>query len=1309
MNAAIDNLIRLNLAIKARQWQVALTELVDGWEAVTKEANWNTARLLTLLAEAFLSAPDTSSECLMLAAARSNCANLEVQLARIVDLVVDSQQKLNPTNDPQYRWRFHSILLRARTIQHFRGDLQTNELKDELHLLLLEYRRLWRTAVWEKIDEPPSGRPAAWKRLASINLRLAESLDEVVQETWQGWYDPSAVFLCDTLLSLNHPKEDGIEPIFPVADGVGVTWILLAVDDRLKVNPEPDGLVLCFKIEIIPDGCGMLYPHPSATAHVIPSKSFQIALRNAWSVILGTMHRRHNAASNGKQCDYRWSLTVMDDSTECSLKEMPEFGQLDPDVSLHRHRRRLILNHVDGRSGEVAIACALRSAKTGIPIDQYCAVSAKFTGSLPKTENPPLKPVNGLLQKSIGIDNLSRRSKTLTRIDQLIVAASQTIPGSLPSWLNRLNAADFNDSFDQLSRHAYITNTFRKMQATAAENWFNTECFGLKSYVPNAMCWSHDSIRLLERPSSDTTLSDNERNSILNGRLHAFKLRETELRDFSLPHVVLRIVAESGMGKSTLLAWCEWTVNSGADSRIAVRVEHLIDLLDVKSADEFRGRVFDDRFHENLRHAFRSVYPDQILPDDAEISGWVKRKAERGEVVWLLDALDQMSDHRSNIRRFVNAFPLCDVLLTMRPESLADFAKDMAGDGIFWLTTYLQRFSACDARTYLGQRAYKFLENRLPKTDQGLADDHHVLAIPLLLRLLRDLIEGRETDDLEKLPQLKNRYSIYDAVMHAEGGLLDKGWISLKEREPSVRETFSSFRDVLECTQQAAFEQVRLHQFDTRLQGEEFQVVRKRIEQHYGKSALPAVEQIDILGRLRPVFDDVGAIHTGANRRIKIRTHLDLTMDGLKWRHRSFLEFHAGCRLAELLVSRDPAEREVANTQLLDIHSLVDSRQPDQTRTDLDSASVDNFRCRDLPVDWRDTLRFALSHLDGDERDHLARCLLQLGNFDVVQSVATQDRVEFGSGILQFAAWMRSSFACEQKDAPELLMSLLQNVDLNKLLNRGTRKVEWLWPLRRIVPANHQIYVASSEDQLLRDRLTCLHSGDVEWNFLQSFAELKAGSLCLNILGEHKRIRTQQRNIKPFALACFPVTNEIFELFCPAHRRKRDQYSSADDQPVVHVSWFEAREFCEWLSVLMSTTYRLPNEWEWVWASSWQNTFREPFWFDTGTKGDAALQAHATGYFGTRRRIDTIRAVQESGWQHPSSFAGPELLDLAGNVWEWCDNPWDEREDPTESRSSRVLRGGSWSSFAVNCLTAHRASFTPGNGDCSSGFRVCRG
>lgn len=155
------------------------------------------------------------------------------------------------------------------------------------------------------------------------------------------------------------------------------------------------------------------------------------------------------------------------------------------------------------------------------------------------------------------------------------------------------------------------------------------------------------------------------------------------------------------------------------------------------------------------------------------------------------------------------------------------------------------------------------------------------------------------------------------------------------------------------------------------------------------------------------------------------------------------------------------------------------------------------------------------------------------------------------------------------------------------------------------------------------------------------------------------------------------------------------------DRPVESVTWREAVEFCNRLSLRTNETYRLPTEAEWEYACRagtesiyfWGNAFDGDFaWY----RGNSDGQTHPVG--------------QKAGnaWG---------LLDTAGNVWEWCSDLYAEdyysgspESDPggVTSGESRVYRGGSW----INSASLHRASdrlrVTADARDDNIGFRIVR-
>ena len=138
--------------------------------------------------------------------------------------------------------------------------------------------------------------------------------------------------------------------------------------------------------------------------------------------------------------------------------------------------------------------------------------------------------------------------------------------------------------------------------------------------------------------------------------------------------------------------------------------------------------------------------------------------------------------------------------------------------------------------------------------------------------------------------------------------------------------------------------------------------------------------------------------------------------------------------------------------------------------------------------------------------------------------------------------------------------------------------------------------------------------------------------------------------VEPFFLAASPVTQAQWS---------GSELSFKDDPrvPARGVNWKAAVEFLQMLKCGM----RLPSEAEWEFAARGGRATRY-WWGDVFRRGMANCQDEFPRAAPTR-----------VGSFPPNPFG---LLDILGNVWEWCDAWFTEPGFP--ARNWRVLRGGSW-------------------------------
>jgi len=152
-------------------------------------------------------------------------------------------------------------------------------------------------------------------------------------------------------------------------------------------------------------------------------------------------------------------------------------------------------------------------------------------------------------------------------------------------------------------------------------------------------------------------------------------------------------------------------------------------------------------------------------------------------------------------------------------------------------------------------------------------------------------------------------------------------------------------------------------------------------------------------------------------------------------------------------------------------------------------------------------------------------------------------------------------------------------------------------------------------------------------------------------------------------------------------------------QPVVGVSWFEAVAFCLWLSDVTGEKIMLPTEDQWQYAAQGNDGRAYPW----GNTWNGNLCNNNVDNKGIGR---TSPVTQYEG-KGDSPFG---VVDMAGNVWEWCLTDYDNKtNDVNSAANNRVLRGGSWnSSVAVVFRCDGRFGDAPHGWDGSGGFRVSR-
>ena len=204
-------------------------------------------------------------------------------------------------------------------------------------------------------------------------------------------------------------------------------------------------------------------------------------------------------------------------------------------------------------------------------------------------------------------------------------------------------------------------------------------------------------------------------------------------------------------------------------------------------------------------------------------------------------------------------------------------------------------------------------------------------------------------------------------------------------------------------------------------------------------------------------------------------------------------------------------------------------------------------------------------------------------------------------------------------------------------------------------------------------------------------------------LDEHPRHRV---HLSPFRLARTPVTRAEYSLFLETAEHPPPAFfndSRFDDprQPVVGVSWFEAVEYCRFVSGRTGETVHLPTEAQWECAA---RGGRDDVVYPWGDAPPTSLPDYASRWQNGPEPVDLYPSL------HPWGFLG-----LGENVHEWCADWYDktyyqvsvERDPagPSEGRR-RASRGGAWRHAVKVSRCAARSSIPPAMRYNDYGFRL---
>jgi formylglycine-generating enzyme required for sulfatase activity len=265
----------------------------------------------------------------------------------------------------------------------------------------------------------------------------------------------------------------------------------------------------------------------------------------------------------------------------------------------------------------------------------------------------------------------------------------------------------------------------------------------------------------------------------------------------------------------------------------------------------------------------------------------------------------------------------------------------------------------------------------------------------------------------------------------------------------------------------------------------------------------------------------------------------------------------------------------------------------------------------------------------------------------------------------------------------------------------------------------------------------CMSIGLFVYGQTNDFVLVEGGTLLIGSKNGESDEKVHEVTVSSFYIDKYEVTQrEWVEVMGTTIQQQRDKANTlysmrgeGDNYPMYYVSWYEAIEYCNKRSqnegltpayrnseavVICDFTangYRLPTEAEWEFAAKGGIISAEN---GELMEYSGSNNAGSVGWY----KNNSGGKTHEVGTKQPNSLG---IYDMSGNVWEWC---WDRygnyfsgpelpdgpRTNPTGALtgSSRVSRGGGWSSLTEYLRSASRGPYSPYNRLDHFGFRVVR-
>ncbi len=206
--------------------------------------------------------------------------------------------------------------------------------------------------------------------------------------------------------------------------------------------------------------------------------------------------------------------------------------------------------------------------------------------------------------------------------------------------------------------------------------------------------------------------------------------------------------------------------------------------------------------------------------------------------------------------------------------------------------------------------------------------------------------------------------------------------------------------------------------------------------------------------------------------------------------------------------------------------------------------------------------------------------------------------------------------------------------------------------------------------------------------------------------------------VPAFEISKYPITNAQYQAFLddpegyanPAwwefsplamevraeNGEPKAPHFTGDERPREMINWFDSMAFCAWLSDKLGARVTLPLVNQWVRAARGDSSWDFPW-------GERFIRERCNT---SESKLKMTSLVN----RYPDGASPFGVVDMAGNIWEWCLNPKNDLEDQPEITSSqeRAVHGGSFIGPSTRAKISFRYYLNPRLYYSSIGFRVVK-